>query len=239
MILVSETNHQQIAQAWCDVFGFVWQAQTSVLPHLLWDGSILYWCDTAFKKPFFVDFSSPHLQRRMKNYRHEALIRAIGDVSPTTSLCDATAGFGEDAMILSALGTSLTLIEKHPVTAALLQNGMMRLSEDAFQPSKHYQTGKKQLYVEDSAHHLQNHRYDVVYIDPMFQGALKGQVKKKAQVLNQLATDFDDEALFYAAYQAAQKKVVVKRAKQAKELDKKPSYQIAAGVVRFDIYVKA
>ena len=51
--------------------------------------------------------------------------RAVGiqpGIRPT--LLDATAGLGRDAFVLAELGCTLTLIERQPLIAALLEDGL-------------------------------------------------------------------------------------------------------------------
>lgn len=250
LILLSAIHEKELAQAWCDCFSLTWkpsdedfwakqkESTQDFLPMLHWQNNCLSWHDSAFKNPFSVDFSGSKIVKRMRNYQHEALIRAVRIKQERYTICDATAGFGEDGMILSQLSQPLTMLEKNPVIAALLLNGLLRYFKipDRRPTSINDLNRNLTFTFDDSIEHLQSHQYDVVYLDPMFKGGYKGQIKKKAQVLNQLAKDFDDEALLNVALSAANHKVVVKRAAKANFLLKKPHYSIKAGVVRFDVY---
>jgi 16S rRNA (guanine1516-N2)-methyltransferase len=43
---------------------------------------------------------------------------------------DATAGLGKDAFVLASLGCQMTLIERQPLIAALLEDGLARARAD-------------------------------------------------------------------------------------------------------------
>ena len=43
---------------------------------------------------------------------------------------DATAGLGKDAFVLASLGCQMTLIERQPLIAALLEDGLARARGD-------------------------------------------------------------------------------------------------------------
>lgn len=232
MLITSSPHLKNETLLWCQKFGFIWCDVPPESTHLLWDGKILYWITPEFKKPFYVDFSEGSIKRRIDNWQHEALIKAVGK-KPFDTICDATAGFGEDAMILSKLKKNLVLVERNPVIAALLENGVMRYQG---KESSLTEAESVTLFFEASEKHLETNHYDVIYIDPMFQGVLhKAKVKKKAQVLRELASDEAPERLLNAALRAAKKRVIVKRAKHAPPLIA-PHHCIDAGVVRFDVY---
>ena len=45
-------------------------------------------------------------------------------------MVDATAGLGRDAFVLASLGCTVTMLERHPVVAALLADGLARAKQD-------------------------------------------------------------------------------------------------------------
>ena len=57
----------------------------------------------------------------------QMIAKAVG-IQPGVrpSVLDATAGLGRDAFILAELGCPVTLIERHPLIAALLEDGLLR-----------------------------------------------------------------------------------------------------------------
>ncbi len=64
-------------------------------------------------------------------WQHEPLAKAVKRKNlPENPLAiDATAGFGEDSMILAAAGYRVILFEQNPVIAALLRDGLERAKE--------------------------------------------------------------------------------------------------------------
>ena len=56
-------------------------------------------------------------------------MRAIGVDRGVRTVVDATAGLGRDAFALAAVGASVTLIERDPVLAALLDDAIARAPE--------------------------------------------------------------------------------------------------------------
>lgn len=94
------------------------------------------------------------LQKRLQyhNLTHELLVKAT-KVKGREKLrvIDATAGMGEDSLLLAAAGCEVTLYEQDPVIAALLQDTMRRaLEETALQEI----VTRMQLVEGDSIGHL-------------------------------------------------------------------------------------
>ena len=79
--------------------------------------------------PIKVDFLSGKLAYyRRTTGRNQLLARAIGVKKLNCpSVIDTTAGLGRDAFILASLGCQVTLLERSPIVAALLQDGIDRL----------------------------------------------------------------------------------------------------------------
>ena len=57
---------------------------------------------------------------------HEMLVKAAKTKSEHPVAFDATAGMGEDAFLLAAMGYEVVLFEQNPIVAALLQDAMSR-----------------------------------------------------------------------------------------------------------------
>ena len=145
---------------------------------------------------------------------------------------DATAGLGEDSLLLAAAGFEVTLCEADPVIAALLEDALARAA------------AHEVLGPVVARMHLAALREspDVVYLDPMFPGRTKSaKVKKKFQLIHGLEcpTDpMDEEALLRAALAARPRKVVIKRPVKGPYLaGAKPSHSIAGKAVRYDCLV--
>lgn len=154
---------------------------------------------------------------------------------------DATAGLGEDALLLAAAGFEVRLFECNPVIAALLEDALRRA---ALVPGLAAVVGRMQLAGGDSVSALPTlpEQPEVVLLDPMFPARRKSaSVKKKFQLLQQLETPCEDEeALMAAAFAAHPRKVVVKRPAKGPHLaGRKPSYTLTGKAIRYDCYVQA
>ena len=154
---------------------------------------------------------------------------------------DATAGLGEDSMLLAAAGFSVMMCEGDPVIAALLADGLRRAVND---PVLSGVVGHMSLVEGDSIEILPSltEAPDVVYLDPMFPARTKSAaVKKKFQLLHRLESPCADEAsLMDAALAARPRKIVVKRPIKAPVLaGVRPSHSISGKAVRYDVIVPA
>ena len=152
---------------------------------------------------------------------------------------DATAGLGEDSLLLAAAGFKVTMFEKDPVIAALLRDSLERaLAVPELEPV----VGRMELVEGDSVAGLRALGFapDVVFLDPMFPGRTKSAaVKKKFQLLHQLERPCEDEReLLDAALAAGPRKVVIKRPPKGPLLaGARPSYQLSGKAVRYDVIV--
>jgi 16S rRNA (guanine1516-N2)-methyltransferase len=189
----------------------------------------------------FVDFTSGAVAHRHKfgGGRGQEIARAVGlKHGFTPNVLDATAGLGRDAFVLASLGCQLTLIERNPVVAALLEDGLARGALNA-QVSSIVQ--RMQLITASSIDQLpQQQMPDVVYLDPMYPHRDKSaQVKKEMRVFQQLVgADEDADNLLAPALAQAKYRVVVKRPNYAPPLaNQSPSTQIKMKKNRFDVYV--
>lgn len=169
--------------------------------------------------------------------RGEALARAAGlrgDHRP--AVIDATAGLGRDGFLLASFGCSMALVERHPVVAAVLRDGLARA---AAAPAMKEATERIEL-IEDDAHTVLTARTaDVVLVDPMYPPRRKSAaVRKEMQLFQALVGEDDDaEALLRAALGAARRRVVVKRPSGAPPLAGcEPSGSVEERSTRFDIY---
>lgn len=172
----------------------------------------------------------------------ELLVRAArvkGVGCPT--VVDATAGLGEDSLLLAAAGFTVTLLECNPVIATMLADAVERARCD---PDLSQSAGRMEVIEGDGVRILRGLSVppDVVYLDPMFPGRTKSAaVKKKFQFLHRLEAPCDDEAaLLDAAIAARPRKVVVKRPLKGPHLgDVKPDYELRGKAVRYDCIVIA
>lgn len=192
----------------------------------------------------YVDFLAGRAahRRRFGGGRNQPLARAIGlkgGANPT--VVDATAGLGRDAFVLACLGCTVDLVERSPVVAALLRDGLSRAAQDLeIGPMiKH----RLHLVPNDGRSYLRNlpadQRPAVVYLDPMYPHRRKSAlVKKEMRILRSVIGDDEDAPeLLAAALAVARQRVVVKRPRSAPVLKgPEPTFQILAPNTRFDIY---
>ncbi len=193
----------------------------------------------------FVDFVSGAVAHRRKfgGGRGQAIAKAVGlKQGENPSVVDGTAGLGRDAFVLASLGCKVTMVERHPVVAALLEDGLRRGYEDS--EIGDWLQQRLSMVHASSLEALPELGLapDVVYLDPMYPHREKSAlVKKEMRVFQSLVgADLDADGLLAPALTLAGKRVVVKRPDYAEDLDGvKPSTVIATKKNRFDVYVKA
>ncbi len=191
----------------------------------------------------YVDFVGGPVGRRRRAgaLAGQMLARAVGFKGKRLTVCDATAGLGRDAFLLACLGCHVTAVERSPVVAALLSDGLARATADA--ATAKAIGGRLHLVHGDARDVLRRlstgERPDVVYLDPMFPARRKAAlVKKELRMCRLVAGDDPDAAeLLAIATGVARTRVVVKRALHAPTLGGKPSFAYRGTTVRYDVYV--
>ena len=187
-----------------------------------------------------ADFARLMPRLRPDRLGRELLVRAArvrGVESPTA--VDATAGLGEDSLLLVAAGFAVTLFEQDPVIAALLRDALERAANE---PQLADIVARMTLVEGDSVAGLRELGFspDVVFLDPMFPERTKSAaVKKKFQLLHRLERPCDNEGeLLDAAISARPRKIVIKRPPKGPWLaGAKPSHALAGKAVRYDVIV--
>ena len=213
-----------------------------------------------------VDFLSGAVSHRRKfgGGQGQLIARAVGIGASRTrpSVLDATAGLGKDAFVLASLGCSVTLIERVPILAALLRDGLRRAEADS---DTRAIVQRMRLVEGDAVSHIRAWPTEmlvpqVVYLDPMFPVREKSALVKKEMRFfhhffahennqaNAVADKADEAALLSAAWALASHRVVVKRPRKAPvllgalgtlgALSEAPSYSLDGKSCRFDIYAK-
>ena len=135
-----------------------------------------------------VDFREMLPRLKQSNLQREMLVKAArikGQPMPQT-LIDATAGFGEDSLILAAAGFQVQLYEFDEVIAVLLKDGMERAMEI---PELKEAVGRMKLVCGDSTEGMRklDFKPDIVLLDPMFPARQKSAlIKKKFQLIQRL-----------------------------------------------------
>ena len=189
----------------------------------------------------FVDGAARH-RRTHGGGRGQPVARAIGlkGSGPGPTVIDATAGLGRDAFVLASLGCQVTLIERSPIAAALLDDALER----AARAPETANIAKRMTLVHADAiswlGQLSEASFpEVIHVDPMFPETGKSAAAKKdMQAFQQLiGDDLDSPALLAAALRAASKRVVVKRPRLGEIIPgPPPSAQLSGKSTRFDIY---
>lgn len=187
----------------------------------------------------FVEGVTAH-RRKFGGGRGQDIAKAIGlKHGFTPHILDATAGLGRDAFVLASLDCKVTLMERMPVVAALLNDGLERakLNQEVSE------IANRMTLVNASSIENMNlaQQVDVVYLDPMYPHREKSAaVKKEMRVFQSLVgEDLDADALLEPAIALAKYRVVVKRPSYAPPLNNiKPSTSIKMKKHRFDVYVK-
>lgn len=195
--------------------------------------------------PVFVDFleGKADFRRRYGSSSNEGVVRAVASKkSRTPTVLDATGGLARDAFVLASHGCRVTLVERQPVIAALLADGLERLAWDArIDPL----LKERLLLLTGDSRTIMGAlpaaaRPEVVYLDPMYPHRDKSAlVKKEMVVLRLLAGPDEDSAeLLTVARGCATRRVVVKRPAAAPPLAELPPDLIQeSGNHRFDIYL--
>ena len=238
---------------------------------------------TDGKLSLCADFSDSIRRIKPDNLSRELLVRAAklknkansdnganhdnGAVNSRPLAIDATAGFGEDSILLAAAGFEVVMYEYDAVIAALLSDALIRASEsdndklraavshmklinaDSIEAMQHLQEKVDEHLQEKADEHLQEKpdehlqkRPDVILLDPMFPAREKSAlIKKKFQLLQRLEQPCTDEAaLLNAALSAHPHKIVIKRPlKGACLAAHKPDYSIKGKAIRYDCIVMA
>lgn len=189
----------------------------------------------------FVEGAAAH-RRQFGGGSGQMIAKAVG-IQPGVrpQVLDATAGLGRDAFVLASLGCSMTLIERQPIIAALLEDGLMRAARDADVAPI---AAQMQLLTGNAVELIRNWQGEppqVIYLDPMFPHRDKSAlVKKEMRLFRPLVgDDLDAPALLEAALDLASHRVVVKRPRKAPIIDgSKPGYALEGKSSRYDIYPK-
>lgn len=193
--------------------------------------------------PVSVDFSSAAASYRRNKGGGELIVKAVaGNKKQLPTVLDTTAGLGGDSFVLASRGYPVTMMERSPIVALLLSDGLSRGAESEDE-SLRIIIERMRFQQGDSLEYLRQLNDvdcpDVIYIDPMFPASKKSAlVKKEMQAFQQLVgADQDSDALLRLALDRAIHRVVVKRPLKAQCLaGVEPAFAVKGKAVRFDIY---
>ena len=245
--------------------------QTDYLLHITTDYLELRKTNHQLKKPKIESIHVDSVNGKANHRRlhgggkGQDIAKAIGlhKVKDPTVL-DLTAGMGGDAFVLATLGADVTMIERNPVTHALLKDALNRATLVADNDLQNIMSRLK-LKNEDALLSLKNLDDDnldddnldddnldadnlesknlpnVIYIDPMFPTRSKSaQVKKEMQFFHDIVgSDDDSEKLLLRALSLAKNRIVVKRPRLADKLTEvvQPAFDIVGKSTRYDVYL--
>jgi len=225
--------------------GYNFLENTSTLLHVTEDRIELVSKHDKTTHVIFAEFlTGPFGYRWLKGGgRNQAIARAVGlkAGAKQITVLDATAGLGRDAFILASLGCRVQLVERSPIIATLLIDGLLRASQDA----KGAAVTQFMTVVSNDAKKIleaitSENSPDVVYLDPMFPHRDKSALTKIEMRLirNIVGDDKDADMLLPLALKKARKRVVVKRQRHAPVLQgSAPSFIVKGKSNRYDIYL--
>jgi len=255
LVLLCAPGFSDLALAKAESIGIVFDGERESLkfeehPLVLWlDESGLSLRQTGRKAmgPVQCDFVGGEARHRRLygGGKNQLIARAVGikdGIRP--SIADLTAGLGGDAFVFASLGCQITLVERNPVVAALLEDGFQRASIAAQTDVDLEPVIARMKVVPVSAadwfERIEvGNAPQVIFLDPMFPERKKSaQVNKSMQLFQQIVGgDEDAYQLLSRALAIASHRVVVKRPSRAPWLnDQEPGYALSGKSVRFDIY---
>lgn len=199
------------------------------------------------KKPFYVDFTSAEWKRRLSAGlpKNHIFRRALGLKEKPGRIFDATAGFGQDTLMMLSIGAPVTAIERSPVVFAVLEDAVQRAKKE--EESLRDKFSRLKLVRAESLEFLSkvsaDQAPDVIYLDPMFDKPKKtAKSPKDMQLLQELLGHppgaEEELALLEQAIKTAIDRVVVKRPLKAKALKPGVTHSYKGQSVRYDVYLR-
>ncbi len=235
-------EYAEAAAAWAARLGLPLDGEAELALQLGADGLQLQELGPDAPGPVRVDFvegAAAH-RRLYGGGSGQMIAKAVGIQSGVRPrVLDATAGLGRDGFVLATLGCEVVLIERQPIIAALLEDGLARAARD---PEVAPIVARMQLLTGDAIailQHWQGEPPQVIHLDPMFPHRDKSAlVKKEMRLFRPLVGDDADQAqLLAAALALASHRVVVKRPRKAPAIEgRKASHQLDGKSSRYDIY---
>ncbi len=189
---------------------------------------------------FMVDFLRIERRTGTGNLSlRQQLPRAIGHCP--RRVVDATAGFGRDAAMLGLMGYEVTALERSPVVAAMLRDGLRRaVRNKAFAAAM---GGRLQVVEMCAMAWLEDHNepIDTIYMDPMFPPKRKKSALPPGhvQLLQDLVGPATDDDVLLRAARSCGARVVVKRPHHSPPVAEEPTRCTTGKLVRYDIYEKS
>jgi N6-adenine-specific methylase len=255
LVLFCGPGFSEQAKVKADAIGVVFAGERETLkfercPIALWldaQGLSLRQAGRKAMGPVYCDFVEGEARHRrlFGGGKSQLIAKAVGikeGIRP--SIVDLTAGLGGDAFVFASLGCQVTLVERNPIVAALLDDGFQRARIAAEVDADLQQVMARMTLVHSGASDWlkcsdTSAAPQVIFLDPMFPERKKSaQVNKSMQVFHHIVgSDEDADQLLPQALAVASHRVVVKRPARAPWLNgQEPGYVLSGKSVRFDIY---
>lgn len=235
---------QRAAEMWAQELGLPLDGDAEFALQVGVDGLQLQELSRSAPGPLRVDFIEGALahRRQFGGGSGQMIAKAVG-IQPGVrpNILDATAGLGRDAFVLACLDCQVQMIERNPIVAALLADGLRRARLDAEVAG----IVQRMPLLTGNAIELMSAwteaAPEVIHLDPMFPSRDKSALVKKEMRLFKPLVGADDDApdLLAAALALASHRVVVKRPRKAPAIvGVSPTYSLEGKSSRYDIYVK-
>lgn len=215
-------------------------------PHivLVVDEDRLGLADLSEKKlsVYTVDFQTGpwELRARQGLSKNQILAKALGlRRNHPLRVLDATAGFCQDAYFFYLMGAQVIALERSPAVFEVASDGLRRASVPTAPSAE--QTGSIQLIHQDAEAYLSESktRFDVIYLDPMFQKPKQtAKSPKSMELLKTLLKEspkIKDDLLEQALQHTP--RVVTKSPLKGKVFHREPTHSFKGKSIRYDIYL--
>lgn len=238
-VTASDASLTTAAKQIADKLQIAYQAKDAVYSlNVTPDGLSISKIQSRETTPLRIDFLQGKTAQRLLNQGKHLLARAVGfKKSQPLTVLDATAGLGQDGFVLASLGCQVLLLERSPIIAALLNDGILRAKAQ----SPNLTMKLQQTNSIDYLMQLTPEAFpDVIYLDPMYPEKQNSALNKKALrwLRDIVGDDSDAEQLLAVALCKAHKRVVVKRPRLAPHLgNHKPDFSTLGKTCRFDVYL--
>lgn len=201
-------------------------------PYLSLENNVLSFHSPNFKKPFSFDPFSGKTGFRLQRYEQEGLLKkALGNLKPGSVIFDATAGLLRDSLILSNLGYQLISIEQSKILGTMLLVGLQANSD----------ISGIDIYIGQAEKCAQEHQFDAIYFDPMFETAQSALRDKNHRIISEIldieCISNNNQNTFDILRKCSFQKLIVKRPVKSPSFDNNINYQIKGKSIRYDVYV--
>lgn len=194
------------------------------------------------KKPLSISLDYLPQAKRLSSFpapKQGAFNQALGKRSKT--ILDLSGGFGGDSLLMSLQGYAVTIVERLPLMAVLIEEAFNRLSRQQWQGRDQWQLptvvnqDALEFVAQDGAG-----LFDCLYFDPMFPEKRKRSARsnKQMQFLQAFAgTDEDSVKVVRHLVDSGFNRLAVKRPSYARPLFEPITAQFSSKLVHYDVYI--